>query len=111
MIDLDSLLKNSFVISISQDKFRTFSTIFRKRGLPGVRLFRGFDDADMTGKKKCGISHAAIVKMAQSLDLPYVCVFEDDAYPRIDAAEMLADELRRVDDGTDVLILGWCNNI
>lgn len=37
-----------------------------------------------SGALNCSLGHLAIIKMAKCLDLPFVVIFEDDAYPCID---------------------------
>lgn len=56
---------------------------------------------------KCGLGHASIIKMAKALDLPFVCVFEDDAYPVSGISSKLETYLGDIPADTDVLMLGW----
>ena len=39
------------------------------------------------------LSHISIVKIAKSLDIPFVAIFEDDAYPSDDIEEKLQTHL------------------
>ena len=53
------------------------------------------------------LSNLAIVKAAEALGWPFVCVFEDDALPCIGAKQKLEGLLRRLPDDIDMLKLGW----
>ena len=41
------------------------------------------------------------------MNLPYVCIFEEDAYPRQDCASYLDKVLEQVPDDAECLVLGW----
>ena len=91
-IRIKEVIDNSFVISINKDRLNFFYEQWRKHGLSG------------TPKHVCGIqltknnyaitkikeqqardfmsvlsTHMMIVSMARAMDLPFVCIFEDDA--------------------------------
>lgn len=55
----------------------------------------------------CTISHFAVVSMAKSLGWPYVCVFEEDALPSLDAKEQLEKILNVVPASCLCLRLGY----
>lgn len=110
-ISPDTLLGNSFVISIpgNEAQLSRFNYLFR-RAFPGVklpRLYRGFKNRGLGGNYNCSLSHAGVVRMAKALDMPFVCIFEDDAYPCIDAESALAEVLHAVPDDAGVLVLGY----
>ena len=106
-LTIDDIFKYSFVISIDQNRLNVLYKIFNANSLPLPIYFKGFVDKDLSGKKKCGLSHLAIVKMAKYSNLPYVAIFEDDAYPRKDIMQDLALELSDIPDNIGIILLGW----
>ena len=46
--------------------------------------------------------------MAKFLDWPFVCIFEDDAYPCKDCRQWLEDSLKDLPDDIECLVLGHC---
>lgn len=82
-----SLDKNAFVITGDEDRYNLFVKIFNKYNLPIPKRFnacRSYIDRGITG---CTHSHYSIYKIAETYDLPYVIVFEDDAFPRENIVE------------------------
>lgn len=71
----------------------------------------------------CTLSHFCIVNMAQTLELPYVTIFEDDAVPTKNCGRLLGDFLQESElpDDADIIIWGnlefihkyqyYCNNV
>jgi len=53
------------------------------------------------------MSHAAVIKTAKALDLPFVCIFEDDAFPAIDVVSKLKTNLMNIPSYTKILLIGW----
>ena len=53
------------------------------------------------------LSNLAVVKMAEALDWPFVCIFEDDALPCIGARTKLEDSLKDLPADIDMLKIGW----
>lgn len=53
-------------------------------------------------------SHFEVVKMAKALDLPFITIYEDDAYPMIGAKEKMDKWLQdtEIPDDTDILMFG-----
>ena len=49
----------------------------------------------------------SIIKLAKYLDWPYVCIFEDDAYPCRDCVKHLQQYLNDVPDDASFVVLGW----
>lgn len=108
---IDELFKYSYVISINRSIQNRFISIFKQENLPIPKLFVGFQDDDLSGKKKCSLSHIALIKNAQANNYPFICIFEDDAYPCVNIKKNLLNELKYVNKDSDIFILGWCNNI
>lgn len=117
-ITLQDLLTNAFVISIDSLRYSIFCDTFNKYKLncPMPELYTGFtvpngtfDDAGFsktTNVLNCTLSHLALIKYAQFKNLPFICIFEDDAYPRKDIIEKLEYYMSDIPDDTDVLKLG-----
>lgn len=102
-------LKNSFVISMDYNKLCQFYKWFTMNSIyPLPQHFNAFKHPKLSGPENCSLSHAAIVTMAKTMHLPYVCIFEDDAYPCIDSAKIL-NELTNIPDDCGLLVLGWCS--
>ena len=82
-IDINNLLENSFYITIDNRKAVVIDEFFKQNNmLPIPHRFYGFKNPDIkSGPYKCMMSHAALIKLAKSLNLPFICIFEDDAYP------------------------------
>ena len=112
-MSLEDFFSNSFVLSIDQERLDRFYALFREsfthcRNLP--RTFTGFRTVGHTSFARVMLGHAAIVRMAQSLGLPFVVIFEDDAYPHDDAEDVLGRLLANIPDPSGVsgiVQLGW----
>ena len=57
---------------------------------------------------RCTYSHFELVKMAKALDLPFITIFEDDAYPMFGAMEKMDKWFQdtEIPDDIDILMLG-----
>ena len=119
-IDIKTLLTNSFVISIDNNRLNRFYRIFSHYNLntPMPKHYYGFNVKSLICnnniKKKWpdsaikgSLSHASLVRLAQSLNLPFICIFEDDAYPSKNIINDLTSVLTDLPDDIDVLRLGW----
>ena len=89
-LTIDDILKNSYVISIDTNRFCRFKEIFLKNGITNIpSLYKGFKLKlgtyyGCTLKQPsilCCLTHLSIIKLAQINNLPFVCIFEDDAFP------------------------------
>lgn len=107
-ISANELLSNAYVISIDQQKYKSFQTIFTNAQLtPIPSLFFGFTSKQYTPQQNCLLSHIQIVKNAKKLRLPYVCIFEDDAFPAIDIIKKLNKYLYCIPADAGLVLLGW----
>lgn len=121
-IFIDQLLSNSFVLSIDNARIELLKKIFDYHKLRSPRVFNGYANSDLkplfsgnindkqqllANAYNCSLGHTAIIKMAKCLDLPYVLVFEDDAYPCKDICQQLEINLKNLPDDIECLILGW----
>jgi len=112
-MSLEDFFSNSFVFGIDQERRDRFYALFRESfphcgNLP--RAVTGFRTVGRTLVARVMLGHAAIVRMAQSLGLPFVVIFEDDAYPHDDAEDVLGRLLANIPDPSGVsgiVQLGW----
>lgn len=102
------LLKNSFVITIDDERYNLFKQTFKASGLmPLPKRFDGVVDRNNTGAFNCYLSHRKLVLNAKEMNLPFVCVFEDDAYPRKNIMKELDILLDNIPHFCKVLSLGY----
>lgn len=79
--------EHSFVITCDEKRYKVFRAIFDYYKLPQPTKFNACKlDHPANG---CLLSHYTLMKMAQTLDLPYITVFEDDLFPRKNIIEYL----------------------
>lgn len=114
-INLKDFFNNSFVISIDDQRLKQCQNIFKYYNLQVPNNFDGFKSKKILnsnvksiyiGAYNCGLSHAAIVRMAKALNLPFVVIFEDDAYPCTDIYNKLTKYLANIPDTANVIALG-----
>ena len=55
------------------------------------------------------MSHRGVILKAKELGWPYVCVFEDDAYPCDDIKGKLDSYLNEIPEGWNLMVLGYAN--
>lgn len=108
-IDLKDILSNSFCLSIDKRRKSEFSEIFKNifSGYPLPKIFDGYSNKDLGGKYCCELGHCSIVRMAKALSLPFVTIFEDDAYPMTNAADEIKKVITSVPDNASMLMLGY----
>jgi len=118
-IAVKDLLEHSFVISVDKNRYGVFCDRFSKYGLndPLPRLFEGFKLKNGIHKEQgfiktknlcnCFFTHIALIKMAQCLDMDYICIFEDDALPCKDITEKLQMHLDSLPTDVDMLKFGY----
>jgi len=53
------------------------------------------------------LSHISVVKLAKMRNLPYVFIFEDDAYPCNNIMQNLSSTLNNIPDDAQCIMLGW----
>lgn len=118
-IKVEDLLRHSVVISIDNEIYNRFKCIFEQQELtPIPKLYQGMEvygigayweprhQIQDNSIAQCLYSHLSIIKMAKFLDWPYVCIFEDDAYPCRNCRQHLEELLNDVPDDANCLILG-----
>ena len=111
-IDINKLFENSFVISIDDEKLKKFYKIFSKqfKNIQLPKHFNGSRDKRLTSVQNCTRSHLNIIKKAKSLNLPYVMIFEDDAYPCNNINTLFQKYLQFIPPNIKLLLLGWSNH-
>lgn len=123
-ISVEDLLKNSYVISMNDDKLNLMKTVFEKHGLApfpkkwpaasfmhvtsGCAIEKHVNAANPNLLKAigCSAAHLSIVVAAKEMNLPYVCIFEDDAYPCLNINAKLQCYLDGIPADTKCMILG-----
>ena len=107
-ISFKQLMMNSFVISIDFNKYQLFTKIFTSAGLiPIPNMSAGCIDQNLKPFQRCTKSHVDLIKKAKSNNLPYILVFEDDAYPCIDCSNKFEQYLKCIPKDASMVILGW----
>lgn len=109
------LLKHSLVINIDDERLKWFKKVFKFHGLtPMPRKFQGTTLWYNSPQYNCYLSHRNAILTAKKRKWPYVCVFEDDAYPCVNVVEEIDKYLRLLPDDCQVLSLGnimmWAAN-
>lgn len=103
-IELD---KNAFCLSCNLERFHYLQKCFDAVGLKSPSLFPGA--VTKIGAQGCILGHLSMVMMARCLNLPYLVVYEDDAYPRPDVVtkfDLLINKLETIDFNWGILVLG-----
>ena len=108
-LTVEDLLKHSFVITIDRERYSMFKRIFKAHGLdkPYPRKFDGVTLWYNSPQYNCYLSHREAIEKAKKLKWPYVCIFEDDAYPCVGVKEELDKYLSEIPDDCAALALGW----
>lgn len=117
-ITLQELLNHSFVITIDENRFDNFCKVFQYHKLnPLPKRFNGYTLPNDIHKDigliktsnicNCSFSHISIIKMAESMNWPFVCIFEDDAYPCKDITNKLQLSLNNIPTGIDMIKYGY----
>lgn len=81
--------KNAYCMSINDRRYEYLCNNFIYVGLTPPKLFKGvrWNNGSNMG---CLLGHIAIVMMARQLKLPWVTIYEDDAFPRPDVLWMFS---------------------
>lgn len=106
-LDLEDLLKNSFFITVDDERAREFATIFTSAIGICPRRLDGFSDGDLCNSRRCELGHISIIRMAKALRLPHVTIFEDDAYPMEDAINRMERLLKDIPEDAKAAIWGY----
>lgn len=101
-------LPPAYVISGDPARLAQFREAWRAVGLPDAVRDWGACMIPADGTLGCAVAHYALVRHALAAGLPALLVFEDDALPRDDAAELLAPEIDAARERGDAgVLLGW----
>jgi len=111
-ISLQDFFKNSFYISVDMERMRAFRNIFSKmfffdENIKFPNMFWGYVNSDLKPTYRCELSHASLIKLAKSMELPFVVIFEDDAYPCAFSENKIEELLNNTPDNAKMLILGY----
>ena len=107
-LTVTDILEHSFVITINKERHLLFKRIFKAHGLnnPYPRKFNGVVIHYNSPQYNCSLAHKAAIEKAKKLYWPYVCIFEDDAYPIKGIVGELEHYLSEIPDDCAVLTLG-----
>lgn len=108
-ISFDELFSNSKMITIDDVRYNRAKDLFSYYKLPIPEKSIGSTDPSLTPVKNCLISHRNIVKKAKENNLPFVLIFEDDAYPCTTILTEIQPYLNSLPADIGVLLLGWSN--
>jgi hypothetical protein len=105
MFECVDINTHTYCISINNKRYEYLCKNFNSVGLKSPTLFRGirWNRGSNTG---CVLSHIALIKMAQQLNLPYCIIFEDDAYPRPDVLNVWSKIKQQIPLDCGLLKLG-----
>lgn len=96
------------MITIDEKRHQRFNKIFEYHDLlPLPFRFWGVVDKDNTPVHNCYMAHRNAIMKAKELDWPFVCIFEDDAYPCNNVRNDLEDILKKIPATCLVFHLGW----
>lgn len=104
---VEQLFSHSLCLSVDDAHYALFARRFDRIFGMHPRRFDGYRLEGLCGRTNIMLGHTAIVKAAKALGWPYVIVFEDDALPRDDAAEMLPKAVAALPDEATLAFLGW----
>lgn len=108
IVTIDTLIENAYVISIDEKRHQLFQKFFLENGFSSCpKLHIGHQDKNLSSTRNCQLSHLEIVKEAKQKNLPFVVVFEDDAYPCDDIKNKLQEILRRIHYESNAVLLGY----
>ena len=100
-------MKHSFVITIDETRLEWFKKVFKFHGLePIPRKFQGVTLWYNSPQYNCYLAHRNAILKAKKLNWPYVCIFEDDAYPVNHVMGKLDLLLEELPDDCNVFVLG-----
>ena len=118
-LKLENVIENSFVISINSKRLKFFYDNW-KINLPG--LPKHFEGLQLAKNKQfnenvkcsniikthisCMSTQLMIITMAKALQLPFVCIFEDDAIGCINIKIKFEDLLSNIPKDADIILFG-----
>lgn len=103
---IEDIFKYSYCLTIDDARYQYQCDVFNHFGLPKPKKFQGLEK-EPNGAVACLIGHLSLVMMARTLNLPYITIFEDDAYPCIDVVEELNYHLSNIPDNCGLLSYGY----
>ena len=107
IISSNSLLEHSFVITVDEQRYSQFVKVFEYHNLfPLPIKFVGVSDGD-DFVFNCYLSHKKAILKAKELNWPFVCIFEDDAYPCNDIRTYLDKVMANVPKHCKVISFGY----
>lgn len=103
-------LNNSYCLTINDVKYNHLCEKFIQYGLSVPNKWKGLIPKEKTKsncEQACLFGHMTILLMARALNMPFVYIFEEDAYPRKDVVNKLEFYIRNKPKDCGVLLLGY----
>ncbi len=119
VMTIEELFAHSVCISDSPERREIMRHSFAFAGLPIPPMIRGMRIAAVYGDGRkyyhrgtfcapcCTAAHLQCINMAEFLGWPFVCIFEDDAWPCLNCRTALEKELANIPE-SGVRFIGWC---
>lgn len=105
-IDYDELVKNSFMTTIDDERYNLACKVFDK--VLGWHPNKHIGcTAYNNVQKNINTSSLNIYKYAKAHDLPYVFLFDDDAYPCVNCIDRLKEYIKIIPIDAKVAMLGY----
>ena len=110
-VDFQKLLDTSQLIHLPRDtkRLENIKLTFKYHGLQFPNIFNGMEEKE-DAPNALTKSHMEVLKYAQQHNLPYILVYEDNAYPCNNIVDILKDLLIDVPSDADVVQLSWSLN-
>lgn len=106
-MSVKDLIAASYCISINPIRAKQINCVFRKIFGSAPHIVRGYRSSRCNGIENCAMAHQTIVRMAKAAGLDHVLIFEDDAYPRHDAAARIEKAILNTPDDAKIVVLGF----
>lgn len=111
IIDINTLFNNAYMICVDEysDRLELEKKLFNYHKIPFPKIFKG-----TTNKGECNSapnnSHMQLIQYALDNNLPYILVFEDDAYPINCTIKNIEKLLQNVPKYIQFIQLGYIRN-
>lgn len=105
--------KYSFCLTCNINRYNYLSKCFNALNMDAPRIFPGIHHP-YSGPEGCKLGHIGMIMLARCLGLPYIVVYEDDAYPRPDCKiklENYLNDLNKIDSDWGILVIGRTGEI
>lgn len=111
-LDFNTLTDCSYMIHLMEDadRLELEKIIFDYHKMKFPNIFDAYTVPAECKSPSCNSFHE-LIRYAKSMKLPYILVFEDDAYPCNGIVEKLKEYIKDIPDDCMLLQLGWSKNL